>query len=328
MLLAPLLLALADLHRSVVAPPRVQEPVVEIQVLVELPPAWTPGLKRTLEFVKERQDEQRGKLGPKNVATTTIDFEVTAKDDTGFTTNWTYRTTKVEAGNPIASIVATKVASSYEGWVMRLHHGLDGSIEAFVDEDEARTKLFSLMDGVVATMAAQPGAKPKDVETMRTALSAAKSMLDGPAFAASTLKDPQMIFIWCGASLVVGEKREYDDQLPNPFGGDPFPAHASIEVVRHDADKAEVELEWHQTLDKEKASAAIAAMLRELAVKVGKPLPADQELPLLDIVDEGRWTFDTRLGLPTNVVWTRTIKNDELVRRETLRATLRPVDAK
>lgn len=325
MLLAPLVLALAEASAPIAL---WQDPVVEVHPSVELRSNWTAGTKRALVLVKERQDETRGKSGPKVVSTTTLDFAVEAKDDAGFTTSWLYRTTKVDAGNPIASIVSTKVASAYEGWTLRLHHDPDGAVESIVDAEAARTKLLDLMDDVVETLAKQPNTKPKDAEVLRKAMEASKAVLDEATFAATVLKDPQMIFCWCGAALEVGRKVEYEDALPIPFASEPISTHASIELVRHDSQQGEAELEWHQVLDPEQTKTAIAATLGKLAEKLGKPPPTAAELPPFEIVDEGRWILDTTTGLPKDVVWTRRVHSEELVRTETLRASFQPVEVK
>jgi hypothetical protein len=142
------------------------------------------------------------------------------------------------------------------------------------------------------------------------------------------LRDPTMFFLVCGGEFRLGEKREYEDRLPNPFGGDPFPsrAHFLLKEIRDEGREALVE--WRQTLDPEKAREILLATFRAMAERMGKPRPAEKDVPAFSSVDEALFVMDVATGWPRSVAWERTTVSGPAKRVERTLFTRLPPESK
>jgi hypothetical protein len=110
-----------------------------------------------------------------------------------------------------------------------------------------------------------------------------------------------------GGAYVLQDKQEYEDELPNPFGGDPFPTRAYflLEDVSSAGDTATIV--WNQQFDQTKAREVLLTTFREMAERMGTKPPKADELPEFSIVDEARFLYDRNYGVPRTVSWTRTV---------------------
>lgn len=142
---------------------------------------------------------------------------------------------------------------------------------------------------------------------MEQVIDATREMLAGPTLATSVLKDPQIFYFACGMQLTLGELQEFDELLPNPFGGEPFPGSSQLllESVDEAANRAVV---IHRLqLDPEEARRVMLETFIKLAADTGSPTPRASDLPDFSIVDESEYDLDLVTNLPRSLTHVRTV---------------------
>ncbi len=269
---------------------------------VPLPHDWPVGTRYHVELVKTREDDT-GDISPTTVSSTRtpIEAEVLARRDDGYRVRWTFGRPNVAPEANMSSDLAQKIAGLVEGLVMDFDTDATGSARKLVDAqameahfDEAARKLMSQMQSSKAS--------PEDVQ----AVISAASNLKGPGFRDAWLQLPTRFYLPSGATLVPGDKRSYEDQLPNPFGGDPLPAQASLLLREVSKDKRDAIVEWRSSLDPVKSAPILEASMRAYAKKVGQDLPEGKPVTFDAIEDAATYIYDLATGIPRRVVVTRT----------------------
>ncbi len=274
--------------------------------VVELPTDWKVGETLRLEVVKERIDAAGGKETPAGTSRSILEARVKARNRQGYVFVWTYSAgwlDEVAQGRlPVSTERLQEVAGDLS-LVMQTDE--TGVPQRLLNRDEAVAVFKRVLDELF---------KGKQGEPPAPAVSEVVAMMTKPEVVESLLlRSAQVFYFVCGAALAVGETVEYADALPNPFGGDPFPSKGSFLLQEHRPERDEAVIAWQQEIDREKASAAIAAILRRLMPDGG---PTDAEMPTLDIRDRATYTMDTKTGWPRAVEWSRTIAAADRVRTD------------
>ncbi|HEV2122659.1 MAG TPA: hypothetical protein VGW38_07785, partial [Chloroflexota bacterium] len=124
---------------------------------------------------------------------------------------------------------------------------------------------------------------------------------------ASALREPQLFMLAAGGSFRPGATVTYQEMLPNPFGGEPFPSTAWFRLAQVDAQAGSATVEWGQSLDRERASGLLQEVLRLLVERTGAALPDGATIPELPLAidDAATIIMDVRTGWPQSVHWER-----------------------
>jgi hypothetical protein len=272
--------------------------------LVELPTDWKVGETLRLEIVQERIDSAGGKETPGGTSRGILEARVQARNETGYVFVWTYSAgwfDEIAQGRlPVSTQRLQEVAGDLS-LVMQTDES--GVPQRLLNRDEAVGVFKRVLDELLKEKQGEPPPpEVAEVVAMFTKPEVVESLL---------LRSAQVFYFAGGAALEVGEAIEYADSLPNPFGGDPFPSRGVIALQEHRPERDEAMIVWHQEIDREKASAAIAAILRRLM-----PVAKDEEMPTLDVRDRAVFTMDTKTGWPRAVEWSRTISAAGRVRTD------------
>lgn len=286
--------------------PRVQgngSPTVETPAAqaVALPHAWPAGTRYHVEITKSREDDA-GEAPPRISSTRTpIDVEVLERNDKGYKLRWTFGHPDAAPEEGLDSALVAKISNLVEGLVMDLSADATGSVTALVDPvameahfEESTRKLLADLTAAKADSAV--------LDAVRSAAAGAK----GAGFRSAYFQLASRFYLPSGATLVPGEKRTYEDRLPNPFGGGPLPAQASLTLSQVHRQKNEAVVEWRLSIDPAKAGPILDASIRAYAQKTGQQLPAGAALSFDAIEDAATYVYDLATGIPRSVVTTRT----------------------
>jgi hypothetical protein len=268
---------------------------------VALPHDWAVGTRYHVELVKTREDVE-GEEPPKVSSTRTpFDVEVLARRDDGYRVRWTFGRPDAAPEATMSSALEQKIAGLVEGLVMEFDTDATGSVTKLVDGPAMEAHFEAAASKLLAQMQ-DAHAAPEEVRAVR----AAAASLKGPGLLSSWLQLPTRFYMPSGAALILGEKRTYEDHLPNPFGGDPLPAQSSLSLREVRADKHEAVVEWRTSIDATKAAPILEASMRAYAARVGQELPPGKPLTFDAIEDAATYVYDLATGIPRSVVITRT----------------------
>lgn len=268
-------------------------PVGDDKKTIVLPHAWPAGTSYHIEFTKTREEIEAGQPTKVESTHTPIDVEVLARRDDGFTVRWTH-------GKPVLATdvaIVDKVAAFVEGLKMEFIADATGSATKLANPLAIETHLETQSKALLLKLASSKTLAPDEVESVRAAVATLR---------AQTFQASIMFYMPSGASLVLGEKRTYEDHLPNPFGGEPLPSQAYLELRSVRADANEATVEWRQTIDPTRAGPILEASIRALAKRTGRELPGGASLSFDAIEDAATYVYDLATGVPKSVTVTRT----------------------
>jgi hypothetical protein len=275
---------------------------VEEPQTVRLPGNWPVGTAYHVEFTKSREDIEEGKPTKRNSSRTPIDVEIVAKREDGYTVRWTFGRPVITSETPIDSALVERISTLVEGLKLDMLTDATGSITKLADPAVMDTHFERAAKILFEEIEAQKSLSPTDLASLKKTLAALK----GPNLQASYLNFPRVFYMPAGAELTVGEKREYEDHLPNPFGGDPLPSKAYLVLTKVNASAKEAVVDWRQTIDPAKAGPILEASIRALAKRTGQEIPQEGALSFDAVEDASTYVYDLTTGIPKSVVTSRT----------------------
>jgi hypothetical protein len=272
---------------------------------VELPADWKPGERYQIELEKERINVRGKEQVRVYKGTTLIDVEVKEKNKKGYVFVWTYGESKLEGeaasekAAPGRTALLKKLLELQKGF--RLEMQTDESIlpVALVNRETVLESWKRVMDET-KRFATASGVPP-------AVLSSVEELSQPDSVVMSALKEARTFYLGCALALDEGVPSEYEDQLPNPFGGEPFPAkgYLLLKEVRRNTDEAVIQ--WSQEIEPVKAKAILLETMKKLAAGAGQPPPKDSELPAMKIDDSATFVMDLKTGWPKTVTSARTV---------------------
>jgi hypothetical protein len=267
-----------------------------------LPHDWKVGTTYHVEFTKSRDDIEEGQPTKHNSLRTPIDVEVIAKREDGYTYRWTFRKPVVETETPLPGSLADKLTNLADGMKLDVLADASGSVTTLAEPTAIDAHFAAQSKILLEEVAAQGALTPEQTASLKKSV----EQMSGAKFQGSYLNFPRIFYMPAGSALALGEKREYEDHLPNPFGGEPLPSKAFLRLTKLDTSANEAVVDWRHSIDPAKAGPILEASIREYAKRTGRPLPAEASLSFNAIEDASTYVYDLATGIPKSVVNTRT----------------------
>ena len=102
-----------------------------------------------------------------------------------------------------------------------------------------------------------------------------------------------LYFLPYGWKLQAGGHHEYDDQLPNPFGGKPLPSKATIRLQQRDGADAPWHVTFAQRLTKTGSKRLKQTVVNRMTPHTAQPTQAQlNNAPPIEMYDEAKFTID------------------------------------
>jgi len=288
-----------------------------------LVPRWEIGPLVRLELVKGREDWEEDKLKRSSKTVTPIDVEVLAKAETGWIVRWTFGHTSVVEGAGEDQAYAERMASLNEGMRMEVRLAPNGALVGLADPEALQRHYARVLTEVDKGLLE----RGLSAQVVARIMDEAKERVLGPGFERSALVEVELLHRCFALPLVPGKKTDYEGELPNPFGGDPFPALGSYTLDAPDLAQQKASLHFRLAVDGQRARELILAWMRELAIQNGKTPPKDtDELPLKALEETTGYLLDLRNGLPSSLENVRTtiVRKQKRVDRVSLRVVPSP----
>jgi hypothetical protein len=275
-------------------------PTTSANERVKLPSAWETGQDWRLELVKGREDEVK-----KTRSSTPLQLSVEAKSESGYIFRWVYGKTAITAGLPEearARFFAERMSSISEGLVLDVLCSPSGNVQGLAQLDKVLTHYEQMM---VKMHGLFMEAKVPQA-TIDNLLKQTFDAVTGPNMQELTLKEARLFLRFAGMELELNKRIEYETELPNPLGGDPYPALGWFEARAIPDQPGELQVESGTKIDAEKALALMLQSVSELAKQAGKPAPKPEQLPKIEVEEHSMHIIERANGLPRFVEHTRT----------------------
>ncbi|MCU0916871.1 MAG: hypothetical protein MUC88_20275 [Planctomycetes bacterium] len=269
---------------------------------VTLMPHWKKGEKRQYTMVKGRRKTQ-GSAAVSGKSTTLVRIEVLDANDAGYLLGWTAGETRIEDPAQAADPFTQALVDLARDVTIVLQLGSDTKLRGVRNWQQLQTLAHKVVEMSVQALQKKGANDAALDKTRRQLLSmfATRQQIE-----VLFTRSPQVFFAPLGMEYVVGRPREYEDQLPNPLGGESFPTRASFTLEKVDPVADTAIVTWRQEIDPVAGAGVLEKTLRDLAARLGKPVPPGKVLDLINVKDEARFTVDLSSGWPRQLSHTRT----------------------
>lgn len=292
------------------------------EAIVELPVTWKIGDNYLLERIKVRKQYKGASLQLSGGARTLIDVEVVRKRRDGYVICWTYGKTELLGARVGVAPLVDELSKLVENMRVDLRTDAYGSVVGLENRDEVVSQYRLMIDRFSQVMDRKDPSGAKSAN-LRAFMARFMNPATVEAFA---LNEPALFYAASGGAYPLGKPLTYEDSLPNPLGGRPFPSKAQFLLREVDLARNRAVIEWRQTIDPRHATAVLRQTLSAIAERMGRPLPDTLKWPQIRIEDLASYQFDTVTGWPLSIGHTRTSVIG--LRRRVDRLTIRVVSGR
>ena len=271
---------------------------------ITISPRWKAGDRVRYERVKSRRKLKGGVVTSQGSGNCGIDLSIVEAGPRGYLVRW--RIGETAHPDPRAGADPTVRA------VTRLIEGLDIDIEL---DDEATilglrnwAKLKDSGLKMLDAMMRDNSTASLDAKTKTALRSTLEAMFATKEQTEMMFtKEPQMYFLPIGRTYPgVGQPIEYDDKLPNPFGGDPFPCKGRIILQSYDSVGGRAVVTWTQSPDPKETARILGETLNKFDQRLGRTKSDAQGIKNFMVEDRAEFVVDTKTGWIEQFTYTRT----------------------
>jgi hypothetical protein len=270
---------------------------------VLIAPKWVKGDKHEYELTKGRERKKDGKVQLSGSGTTPIIVEVLKATDEEVEIGWTFGETTLsdpeQAKNPTAKAMQNVMKGRKLVFTLNAKEGGATGVSNF---DE----LKKASDEIVETLTTGL----KDAGADKAKVSQVKAMVkemfaDEDKAAILWVREPGVLFFPVGEQLTDGKTKETDEELRNPFGGDPFPTKRRV-ALKADAKAGTADITVDVKFDEKATAKILEQTLRDLTKQLGKEPPNAALLKDFSMTDSAKFTVNTKTGWVERAKQTRT----------------------
>ena len=280
---------------------------------MRLQPRWKEGEKRRFELVKSRRKSGVGAAKLDGTSRTDLEIEVLEVLPDGFTVAWTLGETTFDDPAHAKEPLVQAITGMTKGLRTVLELDAQASIRGVRNWTDLRDTCSRFLERFATEMKAK-GVDPAVLQGVQAQVAPLFSSKDG--IKQLLTRDAQLFYAVVGLELDRGEPHEYEDKLPNPFGGEAFPSKGRFELEDVDEQGGLAKVTWTQTMDPAATGRILEKTIRDLAKSVGKNAPAGQQLKKLDIQDRGKFTVEVSTGWVRVLEYTRRIQTEDRVQED------------
>lgn len=273
---------------------------------VQLLPRWKKGDKVVYEMARSRKKTLGDKAPAAATSKADLEIEVLEAREDGFAVTW--KTGELTFDTPAAKgaeAIAQRIASPTSGLGVVFELDDHASIQRVRNWKEVQEASRKTVDVICAEME-RAGVDSKVIAATRA--QAAALCADEASVQSLCTREAQVFFMAIGAELQRDRPIEFDDQLPNPFGGAPFPCKGRFSLAGVDRKSGVATVDFAQTLSPADTRRIMEETLKALAQRTGREPPDAEALKSLTIEDSAQFAIELATG------WPRTITHKRVTR--------------
>lgn len=280
-------------------------PATHAQAIVHLPASWRVGERLHLEMVKSQDRLTETERVSGGTMRASAEVEVLQRTPDGYLMRWRWSPFTVEGeGGPEAQLMAhlTAIIGTTTVDLRTDTDGMPLRVENLPELMAANQRaVVALGEYLRSTGATQ--------EQLAPVMGMVSALLTEEVVEASSMREPQLFMLAAGGAFRPQQRLAYQDELPNPFGGDPIPSQAWFRLAQVDTQASTATIEWGQAIDREAASDMLQGFLRLLMEHTGVTVPEGSAMPAfpLAIDDVATFVMSTQTGWPQFVQWERSV---------------------
>jgi hypothetical protein len=258
------------------------------EAAIDLPVHWQIGDKVSYEILRTRDRTQAEQPPMRTGAATDLEIEVLAQNAQGFVLGWTLGETRLSGGVLGAADLLQNAAQLMSGVQLQLQLDETSSVASITNWRELQQK-----GSIIAEqMTRQLRASNVDDATITQSRATLQNMLSSEVSITALFgREAQVYFMAVGGSFAK-EPTVYEDQLPNAFGGEPFPSVASFQLKYVDQQAKRACVTWEQHLDK----AATNRIMKQIVGQLTGDARQAQKMLNFAVNDKAEFVLDLNTG--------------------------------
>jgi hypothetical protein len=274
---------------------------------LEVLPRWTKGEKARYEIIKTRRTAQGKSITRKTTTRTALEIEVLSANDDGYVLAWTLGATRFDDPKQAKDPLIRRMGNLLKHKRIILELDSQAAIIGVQNWRELKESSAKMLDVLTEEL----NAAELDQGTIAKMRSQVASMFATKQQVEQLCtREAQMFFMPLGIELAPSEPFEYEDRLPNAFGGEPFPSRAQFALKAVDRATGRANITWTQTIPPDDARRIMEETLRNLARRLGKPVPDEEQLKNLVIADTAEFVLEVSTGWIYSLTHERSTKTE------------------
>lgn len=293
--------------------------------LVEWPLPWARGVSLDYDESSERITEVKG-VGNRVVTNGVTRIRIIDEDAQGFVQSWSTldSDTRYEKVSDTVQLMLQELTASMGGLPLEVRLATDGNYAGIANLDAVH-KRFGVVAKPQFERILANGGKPM-AEGVRVGLQNVFDLLaTRPVLEMQLSILPAAYNFVSGGGLALEHEYQYQDQAPNPQGGEPYPMTGRMTLHKDELHEGWMMMEWSLGIDREKGGEILATAARGL---LGEAFLADggkeaQEAIArmagnIDIGSSTRFRIDPATGI---VQWMQLVQRKRVGDRNEVRTT-------
>lgn len=260
---------------------------------VEILPRWKEGEKLTFELTKSRQKSQAGRRTLTASMRQELDVEVVKATGEGYLLRLTFREARFDDPRQAENPIVRETANLFKDLQVELAVDSQGSMHGIQNWKELKELSSKVLDRLTKTVQ-DAGLDPATAAKLRAEVGSMFETKEQVERACT--KEVGMLFLPLGKTYAPSKPIESEDELPNPFGGEPLPSRGEFALKSFDKESGRAEITWKAAIAPEKAKRALEKALRDMTARLGKPAPDEQLLKKVTIESSVEFSVDVSSG--------------------------------
>ena len=267
---------------------------------------WKEGDEQLFKVDISKEKFKNRSLVSRDTISYPVRMRILESTEEGYLIEWKYI-----GFNPMAIIKSSPVETSGTA-VSSIIYWTDntGAFKELVNWKEIKS---SIEHQLAKMLERNPSAQMKAMMDQMASLYSDREKIEAIA-----IREVQLYHSPFGAEYIVGRKFKVESQLPNVFGGEPFPAVLTAELIDINKFENSATLAVTQELDRVKATQIIADLVRQIA----GPGPEENNITTLDIYDVNRFVIQLNSGWLREVYFQRIVHAADLKNVDTMEIEL------
>lgn len=270
---------------------------------------WTPGEERSYTISKTRNKSKAGKTGSDVTSTTDVKITVIDASSTGYLIGWQLGETKLNDPKLSANPIFQSTSNMLNGFELLLEVSSDGSILGIQNWKEVQNRSNAVVEELISFLKDNSALSDTQIAQFTQQIKSMYSTRE--QIVQLTTREAQVFFFTLGKRYRLAEPIAYELNLPNQFGGEPFPAYATLELESLDTETNLAKVVWEQYLDEAESSRIMLNTMTALAKSMGQPAPSKSEIPDIEVSDIGEFKIEASSGWIQQLEHTRTTTTGE-----------------
>jgi len=292
---------------------------------VDLPLRWQVGQRLQYEIVKSGRKTRDGEATLKATTRTDLEIEVLRADADGYLIAWTQGETRFDDPQPAADPMLQRMTNLVRGLRVLLQIDSEANVVGVRNWKELKETIGKILSTVTDELkiSGMDATMLSKITAQLASMYATREQIE-----MMCTREPRMFFLVLGGSFSASEPTEYQDRLPNPFGGEPFPSRAAFVLKGVDRQSQRATIAWTQTLDPEHARRIMEKSLKDLAARVGGPVPQGDVLESMMVEDTAEFVVDLSSGWLDRLSHKRLVRTGTATQEDVLTIARKPADSR